>query len=332
MKKLTILFIPHASSTSQHLTISTIYLKIVMFASFILAGILGYVIFDYISLLQIRQNYELLIIENEELKGEAKMLLGNLEEFKKTLNKMENYTKKLNELTKFQFKKVTKNKEIKAAIGPLTQKEYEIAKNTKFFHNNNFEKQKNFISIGINFNSFKFKPIFEKLAYITNKSEVQIAELRKVLSILSQQKTILSSIPSIIPTTGWLASGFGNRISPFTGEISFHKGIDIAAPVGTPIIAPADGVVIFEGIKQGYGKFIMVAHGYGIVTAYGHNDQNLVQPGQRVSRGEQIATVGMTGRTTGPHLHYEVIVNGRNVNPSKFILQDISDDDFIAAH
>ena len=331
MKKLTILFIPHASSKSQQLTVSTVYLKIAMFSSFILAGILGYVIFDYLLLLQIRQNYELLIIENEELKGEAKILLGNLEEFKRTLNKMEDYTKKLNELTKFQLKKVAKNKEIKAAIGPLTQKEYEIAKNTEIFHNNNSEEQKNLISNGINFNSFKFKPIFEKLTYLTNKSEIQTAELQKVLSTLSQQKTIFSSIPSIIPTTGWLASGFGKRISPFTGEISYHKGLDIAAPIGTPIIAPADGVVIFEGIKQGYGKFIIIAHGYGIVTAYAHNDQNLVQPGQRVSRGEQISTVGMSGSTTGPHLHYEVIVNGQNVNPSKFIL-DISDDEFIAAH
>jgi murein DD-endopeptidase MepM/ murein hydrolase activator NlpD len=97
-------------------------------------------------------------------------------------------------------------------------------------------------------------------------------------------------------------------------------GIDVAAPVGTPIVAPADGVVIFTGAKQGFGNFIMIAHGYGVVTRYGHNHQNMVQPGQKVTRGEQIGTVGNSGRTTGPHLHYEVLVNGHNENPKKFIL------------
>jgi len=99
-----------------------------------------------------------------------------------------------------------------------------------------------------------------------------------------------------------------------------HFGIDVASPVGTPICAPADGVVIFTGAKEGFGNFIMIAHGYGIVSRYGHNAQNLVQPGQSIKRGEQIATVGMSGRTTGPHLHYEVIVDGRPANPKKFIL------------
>ena len=89
-------------------------------------------------------------------------------------------------------------------------------------------------------------------------------------------------------------------------------------------MAPADGVVIFTGAKAGFGNFIMIAHGYGVVTRYGHNHQNLVQPGQKVGRGEQIGTVGETGRATGPHLHYEVVINGKLENPQKFIL-DMAD-------
>ena len=100
-----------------------------------------------------------------------------------------------------------------------------------------------------------------------------------------------------------------------------HRGIDIASSIGTPVLSPADGVVIFNGKKEGFGNFIMIAHGYGIVSRYGHNAENLVKVGQRVQRGEQIATVGMSGRTTGPHLHYEVVVDGHNTNPQKFILK-----------
>lgn len=90
----------------------------------------------------------------------------------------------------------------------------------------------------------------------------------------------------------------------------------------TPIVAPGDGVVIFTGRKSGFGNFIMIAHGYGIISRYGHIAQSLVSPGQKVTRGQQIATVGMTGRTTGPHLHYEILANGSAINPRKFILDD----------
>jgi murein DD-endopeptidase MepM/ murein hydrolase activator NlpD len=156
---------------------------------------------------------------------------------------------------------------------------------------------------------------------VQDRSIRQTFELKRLLSTLSQKKALLASLPSISPVRGWITSDFGKRVSPFTGEVSMHKGIDIASPVGTPIYAPADGVVIYSGPKAGFGNFIMIAHyGYGAVTRYGHNSQNMVQAGQSVKRGEQIASVGISGRTTGPHVHYEVWVNGQAVNPKKFIL------------
>jgi murein DD-endopeptidase MepM/ murein hydrolase activator NlpD len=169
-----------------------------------------------------------------------------------------------------------------------------------------------------------FRPVFDRLNSIGQDANNHAFELQHLLSTLSQQKALLSSIPTFSPVDGWITSGFGRRVSPFTGEKGVHQGIDIAAPIGTPILAPADGVVIFTGAKDGFGNFIMIAHGYGVVTRYGHNLQNMVQPGQKVSRGEQIATVGMTGRTTGPHCHYEIVVNGKTENPQKFIL-DMAD-------
>ncbi|MEZ4744132.1 MAG: M23 family metallopeptidase [Bdellovibrionota bacterium] len=163
--------------------------------------------------------------------------------------------------------------------------------------------------------SLIFRPVLTRLSQVGDESNRQALELKKLLSTLGQKKSLLSSIPSANPVNGWITSKFGKRISPFTGKSTMHRGLDVASNIGTAILAPANGVVIFSGRKAGFGNFIMIAHGYGIVTRYGHNAQNMVQVGQKIKRGEQIGTVGMSGRTTGPHLHYEIWVNGRPVDP-----------------
>jgi len=145
----------------------------------------------------------------------------------------------------------------------------------------------------------------------------QKAELEK---FLENQKTLLASTPSIWPTKGWLSSGFGYRTSPFTGQREFHKGIDISTRLNAPILAPADGIVSFVGWDHGYGKSIIISHGHGIKTRYAHLQKSLVKKGRYVKRGDTIALVGNTGRSTGPHLHYEVQVNGLAVNPLRYIL------------
>jgi len=117
-------------------------------------------------------------------------------------------------------------------------------------------------------------------------------------------------------------SRFGYRVSPFTGRPALHTGLDIAAAPGSPVYAPADGVVTFAGYDEGYGKMITVDHGYGLTTRYGHNAQIYVQVGQKVQRWDVIASVGNTGRSTGPHLHYEVRVNGVPRDPALYILDD----------
>jgi murein DD-endopeptidase MepM/ murein hydrolase activator NlpD len=119
---------------------------------------------------------------------------------------------------------------------------------------------------------------------------------------------------------GWKTSSFGYRRSPFTGRRELHKGLDIAAPNGSPIIAPADGVVTYSARKGLMGNMISIKHGYGLLTRYGHLSKMLKKKGEKVERGEIIALVGSTGRSTGPHLHYEVRLNGVPVNPEKYIL------------
>ncbi len=125
--------------------------------------------------------------------------------------------------------------------------------------------------------------------------------------------------PNIWPVEGPITAGFGERIDPFNGEGAFHSGIDIAAPVGTGVIAPADGVVVFADFDAGYGRMIILDHGHGITTRYGHLSSFAVIAGQHVHRGDIIGYVGLSGRSTGPHLHYEVRINDTPVNPHKYL-------------
>jgi len=141
-----------------------------------------------------------------------------------------------------------------------------------------------------------------------------------LLEDIEEKKDLLESTPSINPTKGWISSSFGRRVSPFTGRREFHKGIDIANHIGTKIISPASGLVTYVGKRGGYGKMITIDHGHGMLTHFGHLKKALVGEGDIVKRGDVIALMGNTGRSTGPHLHYEVRLNGVPVNPEKYIL------------
>ncbi len=151
-------------------------------------------------------------------------------------------------------------------------------------------------------------------------SKFEQKSLKELHDKLISRRDLLDSTPSIRPAYGFETSGFGYRISPFTGHKQFHEGLDIANRKGTPVIAPANGLVVFTGRKGGFGKLIIIDHGHGITTRYGHLGKILVKVGQRVKRGEKIAEIGNTGRSTGPHLHYEVRLNGVPVNPRRYIL------------
>jgi murein DD-endopeptidase MepM/ murein hydrolase activator NlpD len=132
----------------------------------------------------------------------------------------------------------------------------------------------------------------------------------------------LANIPSIMPCRGWLYRDFGNTVSPFTGRVEMHRGLDIVAPRGTPIVAVAAGVVTFAGLEEHYGLTIEIDHGNGFVTRYAHNMRNAARVGTRVRRGQVVAYVGSTGRSSCTHVHYEVRKNGVAVNPRYFILRE----------
>ncbi len=138
-------------------------------------------------------------------------------------------------------------------------------------------------------------------------------------NLISTVPLAATNLPSIWPVHGRVTAGFGERLDPLNGEGAFHAGMDIAAPTGTEIFAAADGIVLSAGPDAGYGNSILIDHGYGITTRYGHLSKVAVVVGQEVKRGQVIGSVGMTGRATGPHLHYEVHVQDTPVNPAKYL-------------
>lgn len=314
LKKITLLIIPEGSRATKQIRVPTFLFPFGFFLISVTAFILGYILYDYVNLIRLKELYIGLNVENNALKGEARLLMDHLEEVKRSLQKVQDYSSKLGELTRVRVEKVSQ----KTGIDSLNDTNQSPNKMVTGLRS--YDDSGHFIPPGINIDSLHFKPVLGQLAILGEKANQNALELQQLLSSLSQQRSILQSIPSVSPVDGWITSGFGSRISPFTGENSQHMGLDIAAPPGTPVIAPADGVVIYSGQKEGFGNFIMIAHGYGIITRYGHNEQNIVHPGQKVVRGEQIATVGSSGRTTGPHVHYEIQVNGQHDDPQKFIL------------
>ncbi len=168
----------------------------------------------------------------------------------------------------------------------------------------------------------------ERLASLSQDVERLLRQIKlqrhsfsEIMERLREKSDELNCIPSIKPVdVGYISSGFGKRRDPFTGRMSRHEGVDFSARKGSNIYATADGVVSKAKYDRGYGYTIEIDHGNGIVTKYAHNEKLLVRRGQRVSRGDVIAYLGDSGRSTAPHLHYEVRVNGSAQNPLKFIL------------
>jgi murein DD-endopeptidase MepM/ murein hydrolase activator NlpD len=161
------------------------------------------------------------------------------------------------------------------------------------------------------------------LGALIRRANLLASSFKEAADSLALHTARLAATPSIMPTQGWLSSAFSSmRSHPILHLARPHEGIDVSAPMGSPIEAPAAGIVSDAGWETGYGNTITIDHGFGIVTKFAHASKLLVRNGQRVSRGQRIALVGNSGLATGPHLHYEVHVNGRPVNPLKYVLPE----------
>jgi murein DD-endopeptidase MepM/ murein hydrolase activator NlpD len=157
---------------------------------------------------------------------------------------------------------------------------------------------------------------FGMLRNVLSSLESHLSIVRRTVE---KREALLSATPSIWPIHGWLSAGFGMRRDPFTGQADFHPGLDISAEKGTPIVATADGIVELAAPSGEYGNLVVINHGFGLATRYGHLSKFAAWQGQQVKRGDVIGYVGATGRATGPHLHYEVLANGKLMNPLQLL-------------
>ena len=160
----------------------------------------------------------------------------------------------------------------------------------------------------------------ERMDGLLDEANHQVEQLEALARHFEAMQARLASTPALRPTKGWLTSRFGMRKDPMTGRNTMHRGIDFAASIGTPIVSPADGAVIKVEEQTGYGLVVMIDHGFGMMTKYAHLADAAVRAGDTVRRGDRIGSVGMSGRSTGPHLHYEVLVDGVAADPEYFIL------------
>ena len=164
-----------------------------------------------------------------------------------------------------------------------------------------------------------YNHVLDRMRHVRSVTDMTVETHREVLDKVSVRDEIFRNTPSIYPAFGRFSSSYGWRTHPVTGRRDFHHGLDISNAKGTPIYATADGVVGKTTYQKNIGKYIEIRHGYGYVTRYGHLDQYLVEPGDEVTKGQIIALMGQTGRTTGPHVHYEVLHYGKHRNPWYFL-------------
>ncbi|TVQ79895.1 MAG: M23 family metallopeptidase [Bradymonadales bacterium] len=261
--------------------------------------------------------------ENLALQRELNHIQFHLDTLQTTVDRVQRFNHKLRALTDVD-KEFAKRQQ-----GPLGQGGgEEVVEDGEFlYHFGDFSIEENSLELARDSQPhldrrqrFLVQKLYSWMNRLYRDTELESQSVEELFEVLKGQKLQLAATPSIMPVRGWVTSHFGYRIDPFSGRRSLHRGMDVAARKGSPIVSPAEGVVSFSGPYGGFGNTVIVFHGYGISTLYAHAQDLLVRAGQRVSRGDVLATVGNTGRSTGAHLHYEVRVNGIQVDPRKYIL------------
>ncbi len=290
----------------EHGTVRRILLSLI-FSVLILAAIGTYLFLkpDY------KQRSVALQKENLKLENDLVTFQTKLAILENTVERIEHFDRKLRVMTNYV------DHRRKIAIGPLDEGEMALSQMDGFSRTNEALAIKLKEKLG-ELDSSDLSKEVDRLLSVSSEREKELAELS---NFLEDQKLMLSHIPSIWPAEGWVTSGFGYRSSPFTSSKKFHHGMDIANNIGTPIHSPADGIVIYTGSRDGYGRTLVINHGFGLTTRYAHCSEFKVKVGKRVKRGDLVATVGNTGRSTGPHLHYEVRLNNIPQNPRRYILE-----------
>ena len=294
-----ILIFGQKTSKTRHLRIHRKTFKIVFYLFTFAFLSTTFFFCDYIQLRKKAFELARLRQETETQKSQLRFFSGRIEDLEKQLSKLKDLDKKIRIIANLEKGQETTS--VAGIGGPSPSDIREQLKNER--------DEKGLIQ--------QMRTDVERLQSEAVSREESLSELEK---LLQNKKEKLVHTPSIWPTMGWVTSGFGFRTDPFTGLTQMHEGLDISNRVGTPVVSPAEGIISDTGNDLIHGKMLVVSHGFGMTTRYAHLSKITVRVGQKVKRGDKVAEVGLTGRTTGPHLHYEVKLNGISANPMRYIL------------
>jgi murein DD-endopeptidase MepM/ murein hydrolase activator NlpD len=348
-KSVTFLVVSNRKGTTHKLVVSAAWLKAGLSLAIVAAVIASACIVDYVGLLSQSIENRQLRTENMQLKQQFQVVEGKLNSLETGLERVKGFVTKLRLITNVE----SDDRTLKLAIGPLPRTGQSVQPEEMNGEDGIGEPADDHdegerqpasahgVIVPPSDALFVQRPPADELQgeltvegqrdygslairidQAVQETAVRETGILELWETLSERQSLLAATPSIKPVRGWFTSKFGYRISPFTQRPVMHNGLDIAAAPGTPIQAPADGIVSFAGYDPGYGKLVSIDHGYGVVTRFGHTSQIFVEVGQHVHRRDVIAAVGNTGRSTGPHCHYEVRVNSVPVDPFNYVLDD----------
>lgn len=315
----TILVVPEKTSQVRSIVIPSWVLRSAAVGVAFVILLAGVMVFDYWYVMsQIGEN-RTLKMENRRLRQQVQVFENKITTIEGTMDRVKTFATRLKVIMhvedqgpNLQAKLPNANSSI--AQVPAAQKSADISnlESENPLDPEKLELQKEYTALenritGVNRDAFETEEI-----------------LQDQYEVLYDKKAFLSALPTRQPASGYFTSGFGVRMSPYGDRVKMHEGLDIANRIGTIIRAPADGEVTFTDSKSGYGMTLIINHGYGIETWYGHLRKFLVARGEKIKRGTKIALLGNSGRSTGPHVHYEVRVHGYPVDPRSYIFEDSS--------
>ena len=300
-KVLSVIIVPHTKTSTRTFAFTRRSLRAVVVGGSVFALLLVAFLADYFSVGLIRQKYRALSRESAQQQVRIAEYEKSISRLEATIANFESYAKKLNIMAGLKSADVLTAPagvgggpgpgEAEAQAGPMSYAAPQTLSQSS-------------------------------IQSLSRKAENVESNLNNLVGFFESQAMRLATTPSIRPTAGWLASSYGMRTDPFTGQYQMHWGIDISTNTGNPIVATADGIVIKVQTDKYLGRNVTISHGNGVTTVYGHMNAFACKAGQKVKRGDVIGYVGMTGKAVGPHVHYEVRKDGRPVNPFNYILED----------
>ena len=302
-RNFSVIIVSDATSSNKEFTVSSKLVKNAVLAFSFLVIFFGFIIFHYLTMTLDKQKMKRLEFEAKDKRQKISELSSTITVLSERLKKMEIYKERIMVAT--------------GLTSPLALKEVGSGGPDIGNAGSDFSSAAGVVPSP---QSLLQNNMIPQTADIRDKAQKIEDSLKSMEKFVNQQKLQLAATPAIWPTRGLISGVFGNRVHPFTGRYEFHNAIDIATQLGNKIIAPADGVVLVAEPREYYGNMIMIDHGFGYITRYGHLSGFNVRESQRVKRYDVIGYVGTSGRSNGPHLHYEVRYFDKPLDPHDFIL------------